>query len=1529
MTRWTVDGLVVVLVLLWTTPTALAVDTCLQASGLAGLIFGCIFGTVLVCVVVALLLWWLLKRRKPGEKILVIEKPSEQTAYDNRALDVEDKGVATEETPARPRRVKKTRDQGTSNDTLQEKPKHRPSFIDRLRSKKSFSNSQSTDSLQAQNETVFLKSRDLGGLGFNIHGNMSDGIYIKDLLENGPAVDSGKIFPGDRLVNVTINFEKIVFEDALTILSYASPYMVTLELQRRVETVTIPVVQTEANSIARIHPLFRSQSISELPVSSQKSEARRALSLHTKTPVPVHVVESDASDNRSLTPIIENVAPMHRTTIEMEIGARTPTPSPPPTTSDDPYSSLSASEKFEVMQLSYEEPVTSASTPDLYHPDEVDSLEQDDEDNATLSSSPPPPPKPILSRASPTPAQSDNDSLPDVETIKQQFEMNRLELRTPSPSPPPLPPPLPPPPEIATLSVKKFGRPDEMATSPIIERKLPKLPSSAISPRRSKEDDAEAAMRLYQQRRQQLKPAGDRSSWARTAVSDSGSDHSGLTSALTSPTGSTGVRTVSSVHPPLGREFDTAHTNGDPALRRKPLVHDDSLDKDQVAKLMYNQQYLVKQQEDLARMGVHIPLSGHLKSARKGNAMLESGTLDWVTDGTLLTLIAATAAPPGTNRRTNGAMSVRRVRAPQCAVRLDADGRPVEEVTVDCAFHRPEQHEEVTIEAGLGIMSESMFSESMVGSVIENKPDAGQDPAAAQPPAPGATVPVLPQASQPAPQQPATANQPPAQAPSQPTPVQIIRKKPPPPPSSDEEEEDSEEEVVKPTARRSSGFKLMTGNAPAEPQTPAAAAPAAAPQPAPAQDAKAPEKPKSPIPQVVIQPPAAAAPTPAPAPAAAPAAEKKEAAAPPAAQAPAAQPKQEPAESKPKADTVVWKSEPAKDAPEQPKPAPVQQQPAQTPPQPAAEQPKPQAAQQQPQPAQQQPSQPKPAQQPQPAQQQAPQQAPQQPPAQQPQAQQKPALPAQPVQQQQPPQQKPAQPVQQPPAQQQQVQQKPAQPVQPLQPAQQPQPQQQPLQQKPAQQQQPPQQKPAQPFQQPSAQQPQAQQKPAQPVQQPQPVQQQKPAQPVQQQPQQKPVQQPQPVQAQPAAAAPPQQVQQPTPGKVQPAQQPQQQALVQHTIVPHPTHSTKPKWEEHTEEPEPLPLQAGPKVQVCDWVPEHQEMTPVASTAKSTYKPNQIQLNKAWPPPIDDDTQRGLSPGQIKMSSQNDVAWIQQESVTEKRVMRGAPWVRYAQKAQNEPVKIVDQSERQWPPPEPETHPSSQTGPQHMPPVNWPPPEDQTAQYWPAANAAELLAEFDGRNGQKSASPRPQLSPGNHDAALSRFSCSAIKVQKSQRQWPPPPPEYLDDSAQASPQPPQQQQPAPSSHQVPQAQSQQFQAQQAQHSPHGPQHVQQPSQHAGAQQQQQFQNRNAPAPGQTQQLQQGFAPVQPQPSQNVSRQQQPIAHPVPTTQPIGRGAPAQQPQQPQQPIQQPVQQPVQQPLRNQQPFQQQQQVTSICKLVW
>ncbi|CAF0721967.1 unnamed protein product [Didymodactylos carnosus] len=82
---------------------------------------------------------------------------------------------------------------------------------------------------------VELISPDLSGLGFNIVGNMRAGIYVKDVFDKGPAIESKLIKSGDRIMSVTVCFESVVFEDALTILSYASPYPVLLRLHRSLQ----------------------------------------------------------------------------------------------------------------------------------------------------------------------------------------------------------------------------------------------------------------------------------------------------------------------------------------------------------------------------------------------------------------------------------------------------------------------------------------------------------------------------------------------------------------------------------------------------------------------------------------------------------------------------------------------------------------------------------------------------------------------------------------------------------------------------------------------------------------------------------------------------------------------------------------------------------------------------------------------------------------------------------------------------------------------------------------------------------------------------------------------------------------------------------------------------------------------------------------------------------------------------------------------------------------------------------------------
>lgn len=43
---------------------------------------------------------------------------------------------------------------------------------------------------------VTLRSNDFTGLGFNVQGNMRDGIFVKDVLHRGPAFQSGKVNTG-------------------------------------------------------------------------------------------------------------------------------------------------------------------------------------------------------------------------------------------------------------------------------------------------------------------------------------------------------------------------------------------------------------------------------------------------------------------------------------------------------------------------------------------------------------------------------------------------------------------------------------------------------------------------------------------------------------------------------------------------------------------------------------------------------------------------------------------------------------------------------------------------------------------------------------------------------------------------------------------------------------------------------------------------------------------------------------------------------------------------------------------------------------------------------------------------------------------------------------------------------------------------------------------------------------------------------------------------------------------------------------
>ena len=70
---------------------------------------------------------------------------------------------------------------------------------------------------------------------------------------------------GDRILDITISFENMVYEDALTILSYASPYPVRLHLQKATpdKDKETEGEETDAEDTV-LHPVYRSQSMDDV-----------------------------------------------------------------------------------------------------------------------------------------------------------------------------------------------------------------------------------------------------------------------------------------------------------------------------------------------------------------------------------------------------------------------------------------------------------------------------------------------------------------------------------------------------------------------------------------------------------------------------------------------------------------------------------------------------------------------------------------------------------------------------------------------------------------------------------------------------------------------------------------------------------------------------------------------------------------------------------------------------------------------------------------------------------------------------------------------------------------------------------------------------------------------------------------------------------------------------------------------------------------------------------------------------------------
>ncbi|XP_031624597.1 inner centromere protein A-like [Contarinia nasturtii] len=109
---------------------------------------------------------------------------------------------------------------------------------------------------------VPLRGSDFTGLGIEVCGGLKDGIFVKKVMPQGPAANI--VHRGDKITSITIDFRHIVQEDAATILSYASPYNVQLELVDSNGMLSNVLSQNVNQPAALTHPLYRPRSQEDL-----------------------------------------------------------------------------------------------------------------------------------------------------------------------------------------------------------------------------------------------------------------------------------------------------------------------------------------------------------------------------------------------------------------------------------------------------------------------------------------------------------------------------------------------------------------------------------------------------------------------------------------------------------------------------------------------------------------------------------------------------------------------------------------------------------------------------------------------------------------------------------------------------------------------------------------------------------------------------------------------------------------------------------------------------------------------------------------------------------------------------------------------------------------------------------------------------------------------------------------------------------------------------------------------------------------
>ncbi|KAF8382910.1 hypothetical protein PRIPAC_72052 [Pristionchus pacificus] len=520
----------------------MADEKCLSDGQLVGAIIGSIIGTLAICAGVAAALFWFFYRKQDlGARAKVVP------------VDVESSKVSRPGTP------KKTmKDQVTMIDSFKLERKH-------FGTQKSFS----TENVSEVEAAVQIRADDLNGLGFHVKGNMTDGIYVKSVTPKGPADECGNILVDDRIRSLTISFDGMVYEDAVTLLSYASPYQVKFVLERRLAD-GYEVVDSESVTSPKVHPLFRSNTLTHChfnPISpssspSPPSYVERATSPKMKTPSPPPMSPEPIGDlpEEFISPPVEIVKEAEVATVEKVMDEKTAPivvnesiviPEPEP----EPVVTVVVEEAPKMISSDYSSDHSCKGEDEKSSDTSSETHEQTMIDEKLEIVSPTPSQHAVISPPSPRavaekmpPKKKVSTGIPIKRTPTQKRDGTSVS-----------------PPQMTDARVSRIPKRDSMKT-PITERKLPSLPKSALQKKESQPDNADIWSRLYQEKKGALRKTRD------SKTPEPGHNNNVMTTSSTS-------------------------TKSD---------HYGTLSRDRQARLTENDEILERQQEELRRLGVDL-----------------------------------------------------------------------------------------------------------------------------------------------------------------------------------------------------------------------------------------------------------------------------------------------------------------------------------------------------------------------------------------------------------------------------------------------------------------------------------------------------------------------------------------------------------------------------------------------------------------------------------------------------------------------------------------------------------------------------------------------------------------------------------------------------------------------------------------------------------------------------------------------------------------------------------------------------------